>query len=195
MRFIYSGLVFCDAEGFTTEKSILRKTKKPVINEIINLNHKFFKISLNLIRTDDPILRSIFKDSENNELVWNCHHPKALAEVIYDGNIYRGFGYAETLTLPIKPWNLPIDELRWGRFLSDSYTLIWVNWRGAYPINKIFLNGIEYNDAVFEDELIIFHGGSYQLKFSEIHLIRKGKLSGLFAKMLLQDIQSIQVLY
>jgi hypothetical protein len=188
MRFVYSGLLFCDAEGFTAEKSTLRKIKKPVINGTINLNNKFFKTGINLKRIDDPIIRSLFKDSENNELVWNCHHPKALAEVIYNGNIYKGFGYAETLFLPIKPWNLPIDELRWGRFLSDSHTLIWINWKGKYPINKIFFNSIEYNDAIFKNDIILFNDGIYQLKFSEIQLIRKSKLSGLFSKMKLLKI-------
>ena len=183
MRFVYSGLIFCNAEGFTTEKSTLRKTKKPVINGTINLNHKFLKTGVSLKKTDEPILRSLYKDSENNELIWNCHHPKAFAEIIYNGNIYKGFGYAETLFSPIKPWNLPIDELRWGRLLSDSYTLIWINWKGKYPINKIFFNSIEYNDAIFENDIIIFGDGIYQLKFSEIQLIRKGKLSRLFSKM------------
>jgi hypothetical protein len=188
MRFVYSGLIFCDADGFTTEKSTLRKTRKPVINETINLNHKFLKIGLNLKRIDDPIIRSLYEDSENNELIWNCHHPKALTEIIYNGNIYKGFGYAETLFSPIKPWNLPIDELRWGRFFSDSYTLIWIYWKGKYPINKIFFNNIEYNDATFVNDIIMFCDGIYQLKFSEIKLIRKGKLSGLFSKMKLLKI-------
>jgi hypothetical protein len=188
IRFVYSGLVFCDAEGFTTEKSTLRKTKKPLINGTIHLNHKFLKIGLSLKRTDDPIIRSLYIDSENNELIWNCHHPKALAEIVYNGKIYKGFGYAETLFSPIKPWNLPIDELRWGRFLSDSYTIIWINWKGKDPINKIFFNGIEFNDAIFENDIIIFGDGIYKLKFSEIQLIRTGKLSGLFSKMILLKI-------
>jgi hypothetical protein len=188
IRFVYSGLIFCDAEGFTTEKSTLRKIQKPAINGTIHLNHKFLKFGVSLKRTDDPIIRSLYIDSENNELIWNCHHPKALTEIIYNGNIYKGFGYAETLFSPIKPWNLPIDELRWGRFLSDSYTLIWINWKGKYPVNKILFNGIEYNDAIFENDIIVFGDGIYQLKFSEIQLIRKGKLSGLFSKMIVLKI-------
>lgn len=185
MKFVYSGLIFCDAEGSTIEKSTLRKTKKPVINGTIHFNHKFLKTGASLKKIDHAIIRTLYKDSENNELIWNCHHPKALAEIIYNGNIYKGFGYAETLFSPIKPWNLPIDELRWGRFLSDSYTLIWINWLGKYPINKIFFNGIEYNYAIFENDIIIFCDGIYQIKFSEMQLIRKGKLSGLFLKMTL----------
>ena len=183
IRFIYSGLVFCSAEGITTQKSTLRKAEKPVHNKIINFNHKFLNIGVSLDRVDDPIIRSLFKDDKNNELVWNCHHPKALAEISYNGNCYKGSGYAETLFLPLKPWNLPIDELRWGRFLSDSCTLIWINWEGKYPLNKLFFNGVEYNDATFEKEIIKFSDGTYQLKFSEIQLIRKGRLSELFSKM------------
>lgn len=183
IRFVYSGLVFCNAAGFKIEKSTLRKTKKPVINGILHLNNNFLNIGVSLKRNNDPIIRLLYKDGENNELVWNCHHPKALAEVIYNGNIYKGFGYAETLFIPVRPWNLPIDELRWGRFLSESYTLIWISWKGKYPINKIFFNSIEYNDVIFEEDMILFNGRMYELKFSEIQLIRKGTLSELLSKM------------
>ncbi|MCE5347582.1 MAG: hypothetical protein LLG13_15035 [Bacteroidales bacterium] len=183
IKFFYSGLVFCDAEGFTTEKSRLKKIKKPVINGSLNFNNKFLKTNVSLERTDDPIIRSLYKDSEKNELIWNCHHPKALTEIKYNGNFYKGFGYAETLVSPLKPWSLPIYELRWGRFLTDLYTLIWINWKGKYPVNKIFFNGVEYNDAIFENDNFVFCNGMYQLKFSEIQIIRKGNLSGLFSKM------------
>jgi len=188
MRFIYSGLIFCDSEGLTTEKSTLRKTGKPAVDGTIQFNHKYLKTSVCLKRVDDAIMSSLYKESENNELIWNCHHPKALAKIIYNDKVYTGFGYSETLSLPIKPWNLLIDELRWGRFLSDPYTLIWIYWKGKYPLNKIFLNNIEYNDAIFGNSIVIFGDGNYQLKFSEIQLIRKGKLSGLFSKMKLLKI-------
>jgi hypothetical protein len=183
LRFVYSGLIFCDAEGSTKEKSTIRKSQKPLINGTIHFTNKFLKTDVVLNKTDDAIVRSLHKDIENNEIIWNCHHPKALAEITYNGNSYKGLGYSETLFSAIKPWNLPIDELRWGRFLSDSFTLIWINWVGKVPINQIFLNGIEFNDAIFENDKIIFGGGTYQLKFSDIQIIRQGKLSGLFIKM------------
>lgn len=178
-------MIFCDAEGLTTEKSTLRKSVQPVINGTIQYNHKLLKVGVKLKRTDDAILRTLFKDNENNDLIWNCHHPKTKAEILYNGNIYKGLGYAETLISGIKPWNLPIDELRWGRFLTDSDTLVWINCKGKNSINKIFYNRIEYNDAIFGDDNIIFGCGTYQLKFSEIQIIRKGKLSGLFSGMVL----------
>ncbi len=183
MRIVYSGLIFCDAEGFTTEESTLHKTSKPVIDRTIQFNDKLLKTNIVLNRTDGAIISPLFKDSNNNELIWYCHHPKAIAEVVHKGMVYKGFGYAETLISQIKPWNLPIDELRWGRFLSDSHTVIWINWIGKYPVNKLFTDGIEFNDAILKDNIIHFGNGTYQLKFSEPQLIRQGKLSGVFSGM------------
>jgi hypothetical protein len=183
MSFVYSGLIFCDAKGITTEKSALYRIRKPLIDRTIQFSNSVLKIDVILRKSEESIIRLLYRESENNVLLWNCHHPKALAELTYKGIIYKGFGYAETLFSSIKPWNLPIDELRWGRYLSDTFTLIWICWAGTCPVNKMFLNGAEYNDAVFEDDLVIFGDGIYQLKFSEIKLIRKGKLSGLFSKI------------
>jgi len=183
VRFVYSGLIFCEKEGFTIERSSFKKIPKPVIGNTINLNHEDLKIDVSFKGIDDPISLALYKDIDNNELIWNCHHPKGYAEVIYDGNNYKGYGYAETLVSSIKPWNLPIGELRWGRYLSDSDTLIWISWKGNYPVNKLFFNNIEYNDTIFENDIIIFGEGTYHLKFSDIHVVRKGKISRLFSKM------------
>jgi hypothetical protein len=175
--------VFCDAKGHTTEKSTLRQIDKPETGVTIKFNNRILKTDVTLKRIDDPIFRQLYKDNVNNELSYNCHHPKGLTKITYNGRTYKGFGYAETLFSRIKPWNLPIDELRWGRFLSESYTLIWIYWKGRYPLNKILFNDREYNDAVFENESVVFDNGTYRLNFSDIQVIRQGKLSGLFSKM------------
>jgi hypothetical protein len=179
----YSGLIFCDTGGVTIEKSTFRKTSKPVINGAINFYHKFLKTSISLNRIDDPITRSLYKEGEKIELIWNCHHPRALVEITFNGNTYKGLGYAETLLCPVNPLKLPMEELKWGRFLSVSHTVIWINWKYKDSLNKIFLDGTEYNDALYENENIIFNGGMIKLEFSEIQIIRNGKLSGLFSKM------------
>lgn len=183
IKFEYSGLIFSNAEGLVIERSTLRKVKKPVINKATEFNNKYLKASLSMEGTDEGIISTLFSDHKNNELIWNCHHPKALADIRYNDRIYKGFGYAETLFSSIEPWNLPIDELRWGRYLSGSDTVIWIMCKGKDSINKLFHNGIEYNDAIKENDTIVFDGGMCQLKFSEIQHLRKGKLSELFSKM------------
>jgi hypothetical protein len=183
MRIFFSGLIFADSKSITNEESTLKKTPRPVINELLFLNNDLFQIRGDWKRTDDSLSLLLFKDAMNNELVWNVHHPKALTEIIYKDSFYKGFGYAETLFLSIKPWNLPIKELRWGRFLSDHFTIIWIHWKGKHPLNKVFCNGVEYNDAIFEEERVIFGGGIFHLMFQEISILRKGKLSNALSKM------------
>ena len=177
----YSGLIFSDPKGFTAEKAVFKKSEKPAINDLLHFSQKSLNIDGSWKRSDDPFTISLYKDSEENEIKWDCHHPKSLAEIIYNEKVYKGYGYAETLSLPTKPWDLPIDELRWGRFLSDLNTIVWINWKGKHPVNRIFLDGIEFNDAVHEDNIISFCGGIYQIMFSEILIIRKGELLNLFS--------------
>jgi hypothetical protein len=179
----YSGLIFSDCKGITAGKSSLRKSGKPELADLLVFDNKILSIEGQWKRVDNPLPVFCYTANNNQELVWNCHHPRALTEISYNGNKFRGYGYAETLTLTIKPRNLPIDELRWGRFLSDRYTILWIYWKGTYPVNKLYCNGTEYNDSTFEEEGIIFGNGTYMLLFNEISLIRKGKLSNLFSRI------------
>ncbi len=184
IRFGYSGLLFSDMKGKKIERSFLRKR---VVRSSSDLFKKFenplLDISGILKMKDQPLTSFTFKDLQNHELIWDCHHPKVLTEIKYHNNSYKGFGYGETLHLTIKPWNLPLTELRWGRFLSENYTVIWNNWKGKYPVNKIFCNGVEYNDSVFEKDRILFGAKIYCLTFSDIAIIRKGTLANLFSKI------------
>jgi hypothetical protein len=179
----YSELIFSDTNGVTIEKKSLKKTREPLIKDLLLLYDHFLQIKGSWKRAENPLPLLSFKEGMNNELIWNCHHPKALTEIEYEKNTYTGFGYAETLSLTIKPWNLPIEELKWGRFLSDNYTITWIDWKGSNPQHKIFCNGIEYNDTIFEADRIIFGDGVFCLIFTEIRVIREGKLSNIFSKM------------
>jgi hypothetical protein len=183
IRINYSGLIFSDSDGMTIEKSSLSKLDGTLINDLLIFNNPLLKVTGNWLQTEKPFSSLLYNDEINNELTWNCHHPKALAEVTFRDKTYKGFGYAETLTLGIKPWKLPIDELRWGRFLSDNYAITWINWKGSHPLNKIFCNGVEYNDPVFEPERIVFGKGVYILTFLQPAIVRKGKLASLFSNM------------
>jgi hypothetical protein len=183
LRLVYSAVIFNDSEGYTKENSYLGKISRPLISKTISYSNEFLKTELTFERRDPPIKLSLYKKNNTNELIWDCHHPKAFAEISFNGKIYKGLGYAETLSSDINPASLPIDELRWGRFLSDTYSIIWICWKGSYPLTKLFLNGILYEDALFEPGNIIFGEGRYSLGFSEIRTVRAGSLEGIFSKM------------
>jgi hypothetical protein len=181
LKIHYSSLIFSDSTGTITEKSSLKKTGKPDSDDLLIFDNNILNISGSWQRHENPLPAFCFTDNKNSELVWNCHHPRALTEIAFNGDKFRGYGYGETLTLSIKPRNLPITELSWGRFLSEQYTIVWINWKGKHPVNKLYCNGIEYQDSTFEQERIIFGKGAHELLFKEISLIRKGKLSNLFS--------------
>jgi len=183
LRFWYSGLLYSDHKGLTIERTAFRRIQIPTSAELIVLNQKTIQIEGTWKRTDDPILISLNKTDEKNKLIWDCHHPKALTEVRFNNDIYKGIGYAERIILKISPDKLPIDELRWGRFLSDTYTIIWINWKDRHPLNKIFLNGTEYNDSNIEEDRITFCNGIYCLSFSGITILRKRKFADIFSEM------------
>jgi hypothetical protein len=176
----YSELVFCNSEDVTTDISSLKKTIKPESGEVLKYLNTSLEIKGSWKRIDNLLPSYSFRDSESKELIWNCHHPKTNAEIDYKGTRFTGYGYAETLLLSIKPCNLPLDEIRWGRFLSGEYSVIWLSWKGTFPLNKLYCNGVEYNDAEYGEKSLNFDGGGYQLLFREIATIRSGKLSSLF---------------
>jgi hypothetical protein len=78
---------------------------------------------------------------------WHCVCPNADATIRIGDDTVQGLGYAEHLTMTLKPWRLPFDELRWGRFLSAADTLIWIQWRGSMSRTWIWVDGAERQRA------------------------------------------------
>jgi len=183
IKLYYSEVIFSDAKGVKVVNTSLKKTSEVLINDLLLFYNQFLQMRGSWKRTDHSLPLFSFRDSLNHELLWNCHHPKALTQIVYEENTYDGYGYAETLSLTIKPWKLSIEELRWGRFLSDDYTVIWFDWKGDLPQHRIFCNGIEYNDAVIEADRINFGSGVFSLLFEDITVIRKRRLTNIFSKM------------
>jgi len=182
IKISYSGIIVSDHNNKTYERTSFKKNILPVIDHNIGFKDHALNITGEWQRIDDSFQFPLYSN-DSRLVLWNCHHPKAIANIEFGWKDYHGFGYAETLTLTIKPWELPLKELRWGRFLSENYTIVWIHWKGQNPLNRIFLNGNEYNDAIFEDDLISFNSGKYKLEFLKISGIRKGKLSNIFSKV------------
>lgn len=87
---------------------------------------------------DPPIQESLM----DGACQWRCLAPRARAEVRVADRSIRGLGYAEHLTMTVAPWRLEIEELRWGRFLSETDGLVWIEWRGSNPVRLRWRNGI-----------------------------------------------------
>src|SRR5687767_12717424 len=89
-----------------------------------------------------PIEQTIL-DGDSGSIQWRCAAPLANATVAFDdGDTVIGLGYCEHISISIPPWLMPIDELRWGRFLTQNRSLIWIDLKGRSPVTMVFHNGV-----------------------------------------------------
>ena len=93
----------------------------------------------------DPPIEATLLDGDCQ---WQCLAPRARVDLRVGDRSVRGLGYAEHLTMTVAPWNLEIDELRWGRFLSETDGLVWIELRGPKPANLRWHNGVPCGEEV-----------------------------------------------
>jgi len=173
----YSSQLIYTSENGLIEKNSLRKTEFPQLkNGLLNWNLAYTKTKANWKSLDRAIETKLL-ESENGNIDWYCAQPKAKAEVLsLNNSLFKGFGYTEKLTMNTKPWELPIDEIRWGRFLSENHSMIWINWTGPKSLNLVYINGILIQDAIVKDFEISSISENIELTLSNSVTLRKGSL-------------------
>ena len=96
-------------------------------------------------------------DAESGIIDWRVESPASCVTVTLGANqSITGSGYAERMSMTVLPWRVPIDELRWGRWVSDDGrdSIVWINWRGSLPKTWMFVNGVPQEGALVEDDRI-----------------------------------------
>jgi hypothetical protein len=127
-------------------------------------------------RTESEGTRETLLLNESGSVEWNCLMPLARAEVeLEGGRMVRGLGYAEELRVTIAPWELPLDELRWGRFTADGASVVWIDWRGHHSKKIIVKNGVRVGGVV-EDGSIEITEDEARVVFEEGRVLREGTL-------------------
>jgi hypothetical protein len=94
-------------------------------------------------------------EAESRHVDWRCEAPVARVTIDVAGQPpLRGCGYVEQLTMTIPPWRLPLDEIRWGRWMNDdaSRSLVWIDWRGAAPQCWTFVDGVRAPGVAIGDD-------------------------------------------
>ena len=132
--------------------------------------------------TSDKCISETLYSRAGKQITWNCFQPRSKVTVHIGSQVFEGLGYAETITLPFHPRRLPIDLLLWGRYLSPGYTIIWIEWQGAYPLKKIYVNGMEQSDAKIEHDKITFGNLNMALHLKKAHPIKNNPLSALASR-------------
>ena len=90
--------------------------------------------------------------------------------------MFSGYGYVDHFEMTAKPWQLPLEELRWGRFLSASDSIVWMDFRGPSPESVVFRNGTPCRNVQISDSEIVLSDEGLHLTFEETQVLREGAL-------------------
>jgi len=120
-----------------------------------------------------PFERLVYGENTGS-VTWTCLQPRSLAKLRIGDRQLCGLGYAERLTLTVLPWELPLTQLRWGRFVSTQDSLAWVDWQGAYCSSFALYNGEECKLLSVSDSEVTIPGAA--LKIEAGLPLRSGRL-------------------
>jgi len=120
-----------------------------------------------------PVQRTVYENA-SGAVEWKCLQPRSLVTLRAGGRELRGFGYAECLTVALPPWQLPMRQLRWGRFVSAEESLAWVDWQGEYSTSFAMHNGRACETLAVSDSEVAIPGAT--LRMEESFSLRAGPL-------------------
>jgi hypothetical protein len=169
-RLHYSSLLESTADRITARHSLREQEEPTVRDHSILWSAKAFSIDARW-QSDSVALRETILSSPEGLVEWHCLMPRARA--LFRDRV--GLGYAEHLTMTIPPWKLPIENLRWGRFISTSDWVVWIDWQAEFSRRIVYLNGQQVPVLALEDEQIKFEDGAL-LTMDRSLVIRDGPL-------------------
>jgi len=135
----YSSVLSTNEQTATTRSSMSSYRLVPT-DELILVEIPRLKVSGKWQAAAAPLEHTVY-ESAAGSVVWNCVQPRASARVSVGERVLMGLGYAERLTLTLPPWQLPMRQLRWGRFVSPEESLAWIDWQGPYSTSLAVHNG------------------------------------------------------
>ncbi len=169
-RLGYSSLLQSTGDKITEHRS-LRDQKAPELkNNSLSWSMKPFGIYAVWQSDSLPLQATIF-EAEQGTVEWNCLMPRARAQI----GDRCGLGYAEHLIMAIAPWKIPIRQLRWGRFLSASDFIVWIDWEGEFSRRLVYRNGASVAVSSLNDWEIALASGEL-LTMSDALVLRSGPL-------------------
>ncbi len=100
-----------------------------------------------------PLYARLIKSDQGN-LDWNCFLPHSTVSLNINDQVLKGVGYVEQLEMTILPWEIPMDQLRWGHFNSDQDYLVWIEIVKEKKSQWVWWNGQRMDNCDIEDHLL-----------------------------------------
>lgn len=156
-------------------KSRFRNVYFPTKNEnSITWGDKKFGISGRWESNAKPI-QSRIHDSEEGYLDWFCFQPASKVQLTINGKSLEGKGYAEQLIMTVPAWKIPMDELRWGRFVSDEDNMVWIELRKEERKKWLWVNLERERNCIIEDESVSVPAENLVLKLDKSVVLESEK--------------------
>lgn len=105
---------------------------------------------------------------------WDAVLPSSHAEVEICGERWSGVGYVECMEMRVPPWRLPIDELRWGRWIGERTSIVWIEWKQRETMRCVICDGCTVACASLGDREV--RGESWNLELQRDTTLREGEL-------------------
>ncbi len=171
----YSSFLYYDSCDGVRQKSRFRNIQMPERREnLITWSDSKFEVEGSWESLGKPLQARLF-DSEEGFLDWNCFQPASKVRLKVNDRIFEGRGYVEQLILTSPPWNIPMNELRWGRFGSSENQLVWIELREDSRQQWLWWNGIKIQECTIEDDYIFMTEKDCTLKLDRGVLLESKK--------------------
>jgi hypothetical protein len=178
----YASILTADASGVRSAQTVRPGPEPDFLEGALAWTEPRLDVAATWRGSAHAIGRTLYESPEGT-VVWNCVLPSAETESTCGKNVLHGLGYAEHLSMTIAPWRLPIDTLRWGRFLSTEHALVWIDWECTEGRRTwVFVDGTEVRGEVSE-EGIFFEGGKLRLPMPGRLTLREGRLPHLLRNL------------
>ena len=176
LKFSYASSFSSPPKGESDERRITGRHGGPVLRDD-RVRWECPKLGLEAVwhRTSPPIER-VLLDTPKGAVTWRCHVPRGQAEIQVPGfGSWVGTGYVEEMEMRVPPWELPLDQLRWGRFLSPEESVTWLEWKGPHPLCLVYQDGAPMDRAWVEDDVVGWDG-TKRLDLGRVRVLREGEL-------------------
>ncbi len=174
----YAATLYKPFDDIARERYSLRRCAEPSIQGD-GLRWDCGRLGIRAAWTADvPAIQRLLLETAEGSVTWRCHFPSAQARIDLGGTgQLSGLGYAEQIIMSVKPWRLPFEELRWGRFLSAQDAVTWIEWRGQEPRQWVFHNGAELRGATIGTERVELPGDRGVVELRDAVVLREGRLA------------------
>jgi len=174
----YASLLVRSADGEPRTETSMRATSEPEIaGDALSWSAPALDVAGTWSSLAAPSRATVYESPEG-KVEWQCFGARARAEITHRGRVVRGLGYAERLDLDVEPWRMPIDQLRWGRFVGERSSLVWIDWRGAHEKHLVFHDGAAIGPASIDERAVVAERDGVRLAIEPGGALRRGAIGG-----------------